>query len=571
MFSPSLITIMLHTIDREALGASRLTTFASTKEIANELDAISRQWNTAYKTVPVVGRNRQPFEIVQEHFAAAEPIPSDIAFDRIGEFAMFWGRIPLDRLIAYFVRYCDQDPSIEYLDLGTPMFKLGSGSTYDQICKVQMSQTAQLAAATVGAAIVDMGENDIGCHPDDYGGMLRHVVTKDIKMSDHAEKVLSVLLERLKKNSGLNHTAISCSLVRPPTAFVGTGLSAFDQACSPEILTAVQALGVTLSTDNLPACVNFSLGTHVGPHNGDSPLEEYIRTISSKQDLYVVAAAGNEGGAGHAARCTLEGSEPEFLTIRTGPLCEQLLVEFWWDDLVTLDLAIDVDVWETTVSPSGTRRTNHGSLRIDRNTIGTLSVAPAGLPRSMIMHSLFGSRCKGNFSCVAFAISGKNGSQLPSLEVDLKLQATALPANQKAFVNGWIVVAESDPLTASTAFIEGGAEGSMMVPASDPTVLSVAGLDNSGNIWKGSSRGPAAVYDTTSMMKPSPLMAHVSYLGSDVGTSFASPRACADAIATLADPNKRTQCRDALSLLIETYGLHNLPSWNARFGYHKAQ
>jgi len=50
----------------------------------------------------------------------------------------------------------------------------------------------------------------------DYGGRLRHAVTTNIELSDHAEKVLSVLLERLNAKNVLGNTKVSCALVRRP-------------------------------------------------------------------------------------------------------------------------------------------------------------------------------------------------------------------------------------------------------------------------------------------------------------------------------------------------------------------
>ena len=137
-------------------------------------------------------------------------------------------------------------------------------------------------------------------------------------MSDHAERVLSVLLERLQKKSVLNDTALTCALVRPPSAFIKTGLPCFDQACATEMLTAVKALDTYLATDNLHTCINMSLGTHVGPHNGESPLEDYIaktltKTTGSGKKRFLVVAAGNEGGTGWSAKCEPTVDDPGFL------------------------------------------------------------------------------------------------------------------------------------------------------------------------------------------------------------------------------------------------------------------
>ena len=64
------------------------------------------------------------------------------------------------------------------------------------------------------------------------------------------------------------------------------------------------------------------------------------------------------------------------------------------------------------------------------------------------------------------------------------------------------------------------------------------------------------------------MMAHLANVGTHFGTSFASPRACADALATLAQTG--TTYTDVKSLLAATYSLTQpLPQWDERFGYHK--
>jgi hypothetical protein len=65
-------------------------------------------------------------------------------------------------------------------------------------------------------------------------------------------------------------------------------------------------------------------------------------------------------------------------------------------------------------------------------------------------------------------------------------------------------------------------------------------------------------------------MAHLGHLGTELGTSFASPRACADAAAALADPKRKPSCKVAQSLMIAAYGLKTpLKDWNERVGFHR--
>ncbi|MDA9545318.1 hypothetical protein ACM43_12870 [Bradyrhizobium sp. CCBAU 45321] len=522
-------------------------------ELADFLSTGVKTRATGWPVIPISGRTTREVKKLEDQ--AQQTFGSTAATD--GGF-FFWARVPLHHLVNLFASWYGLSAHVEYVDLGTPVRALGSGSTYDQECQRLLNQSAAPNAATVGAAIVDMGDLSSG-GPDSYGGMLRHTVSSGVELSQHAEQVLSVLLQRLAPV--LRNTTVSCALVKPPSRPIVVGRSCFDQACTPEMQTAMQALATQLANDGLPAAVNLSLGTHVGPHNGLSPLEQYVANTLITTDRYVVAAAGNDGGTGCAAKRTMIADEPETFGLRSGVSCEELLVEFWWDDATAKDVEVVADVYEIV---QGGAMSNLATLTIDQTSAGMLTTTPVGLPGSMATHSLFSAKCQNNFRCAAFALSsGMPGQKLPLLHVQFKLTA-----KRDVTINSWIVIAEKNPCL--TAFVEGGHEGSICVPASDPSVLSVAGLLSTGKMWTGSSRGPSAEYDAAGTSAGSPHMAHLADLGGGVfGTSFASPRACGDAVATL-NSSKLSKCTSALTLLNETYQLGKLP-WNPRFGYHKAK
>jgi hypothetical protein len=559
MFSPSLISMMLHSLGPDlrfslAPPGKSSSTYKTIKDVAASFQIVANQPGIEWPEIPVVGWTTRQKSELDEWFQS-----SVISAPREAGDLYFWGRIPLNILLQFFSQFCDALPGGEYIDLGTPVREAGSLSVYDNRCANLLPHTPRNAkSAKVGAAIVDMGKVSAKS-PDDYGGRLRHVVTTGIELSDHAEQVLSVLLERLQSKGVLADTTVSCALVRPTVAQIGAGRSCFEQAGTAEILDALKALEPQLTSDGLPVAINMSLGTHVGPHNGESPLEGYIANTIVTKDRFVVVAAGNEGGTGHTAKCSLTANEEDLLSVHTGQFCEELLIEFWWDDSGTADLSIKADIWEAR---PGNARVNLGAYTIDSSFAATLSTIPVGLQPYMATQSLFSAKCRNNFSCIAFAISSVTPRvALPQLQIRFTLKAV-----RDIVVNAWIVVAEQNPLS---TFVAGGQDGTIMVPASDPSTLSVAGLRTSGQMWEGSSRGPAAQYDPAAVVRASPLMAHLASLGTDFGTSYASPRACADATATLADPIKQPKCIDAESLLSQTYGLSTLSQWNPRSGYHK--
>ena len=77
------------------------------------------------------------------------------------------------------------------------------------------------------------------------------------------------------------------------------------------------------------------------------PLEEFIAlTLFKKCERFLVASAGNDGGKGLSAKRHLTANEVDFMRLRTGSRCKELLVEFWWDDSVAANLNVDAEIWE---------------------------------------------------------------------------------------------------------------------------------------------------------------------------------------------------------------------------------
>ncbi len=555
MFSPALMSMMACSIGPHAGEAGSMTDYTSPYEFWTAFSAAVETFPTRdWPRLPVIGRTVIPLDY---RYWFGDSVSVDLS----GSPAFFWGRVPVDRLVRFFGEFRSFGPGEQYVDLGTPIRAGGSGSVFDRRCATYLVASSS-GQPKVGAAIIDLGDASAGT-PDDYNGRLRHAVTANITMSAHAEKVLSALLERLDARKVLADTMVSCALVRPPGAMIAGGRGALDQVNATEMLDAVKALDALLAADTVPTVVNLSLGTHVGPHNGDSPLEEYIASkMYRPAERFLVAAAGNDGGKGLAARRNLKAGEVEFLGLRTGALCHELLVEFWWDDSNAAGLEVSASI-EQPLATGG--RSQLGMVSIGQGTVGAvLGVAPAGLPAGMVSQSLFNATCRNNLGCIAFALGSTQPRRaLPQVEIRFSLKSAA-----DVIVNAWIVVAEIEP---QTAFIEGGQDGTIMVPASDTTVLSVAGSEPTGQVWQGSSRGPAAQYQPGYAGADSPLMAHLVQLSGESGTSYSSPRACADTAAALADPSKRPNCQDAIDLICEAYGLkrYALPAWSPRIGYHK--
>jgi hypothetical protein len=575
MFSASLLSMMIHSLPPEALGPfvgppqegpgeppGPPTSIPDANDLARRFKLALSSWSGPWALIPVVAR-ADPKNFEQLQTLAKQ---SDGHEDPARSF--IWGRIPLDLLIQHFLAAGTAAIEQEHLDLGTPV-RAASGATAST-CGTLLAQTPTRGSATVGAAVVDLGDTPTTATgvPRDFNRKLRHVqYSATVDLSAHAESVLEVLLDRLNRISApgntsanmLSITTVSMALVLNPTPNqIRASKGCFGQHCAPEMLTAVQAIDALLDGDKLPAVVNMSLGTHVGPHNGHSPLEQYISgTLFRPSDRFLFAAAGNEGGKGIASRLDLRKGEADYMDLIVDERCTELLVEFWWDDVGPADVAIGAEIEGGRFTPS--------RVVIGPGVKGLTSVlAPASMGQrpSVSFLTLLESRAHGTMSCIAFAAS--RASAAPEFRVSFDLTAKSADAT----VHAWIVICDA---AMKTHFTQGGPEGTVAAPASDPKVVSVAGFDRAlGQMWRHSSRGPASRYSTASQTQ-SPVMAHlVEHLGTGPatpGTSLASPRAAADAAQPLADPTRRTSCTEADKLLQITYG--TITAWDPRYGLRK--
>ncbi|MDN3274250.1 hypothetical protein QWJ07_08350 [Frankia sp. RB7] len=489
-----------------------------------------------------------------------------------------WGRIPLDDLIRYYLANREDPSGKEYVDLGTPIWAASTTAGSSATITNLLAQTPSPGAASVGAALVDLGVTPTAgttAVPRTFGGKLRHVSYPPgtgIDLSGHAEDVLEVLLDRLSATHGgknmLPQTTVSMALIdNPAPDTVQLAKDCFDQHCAPEMLDAVKAINLLLDGDTLadgtqmPAVVNMSVGTHVGPHNGQSPLEAYISGSVFKRNLrFPFAAAGNEGLQALSARLELKRDEVDYMRLIATEKCTELLVEFWWDDAAgPADIEINV-----TTEASGMAKS---FIPIKSGSAGSTLVASAvGRRRSATFLTLCQSQQHGTMSCIAFAVTRPavppGQAPLPELRISFDIVAKS----SDVAIHAWTVICDKER---KSYFTRGGPDGTVSVPASDPMVVSVAAFDPiSKQMWRDSSRGPASRYNSGASIE-SPMMAHLSNsLNGRDGTSFASPRAAADATVSLANSTTRKNCTEAKKLVEATYGTI-APAFDPRYGFIK--
>lgn len=485
-----------------------------------------------------------------------------------------WGRIPLDDLIKHYFANSEDPVDEEYVDLGTPVWAASSTTCVTSGVATLLGNTPSPANASVGVALVDLGETPspgVTNAPRDFGGKLRHVnypAGTSIDLSTHAEEVLEVLVDRLNHRGMLSAATVSMALIdNPRPDQVRLSKDCFNQHCAPEMLNAVQAINSLLDGDKLPdgtlmpAVVNMSVGTHVGPHNGQSPLESYISgSVFKPKRRFPFAAAGNEGLHALSDRLDLKQGETDYMDFLATDKCTELLIEFWWEEAAgPADVEIVVETEASGMSKS--------VIPINSGSAGPKLVASTvGQRRSATFFTLCQSQAHGKMSCIAFAVTRPattpGTGPLPEFQISFDITARS----SDAAIHAWTVICDKKR---KSRFAQGGPEGTVCVPASDPMVVSVAAFDPARKqMWRSSSRGPASCYDLSAPTE-SPMMAHLSNnLGGHDGTSFACPRAAADATKPLANSGTQANCTEAKKLIEQTYGTIET-TFDPRYGFSK--
>jgi hypothetical protein len=558
MFSPTLITAILH-----AAGRDREIPF---EPIAPEH---MLKWlrkgathHTSRVTIPIVGYTQWPnsIELPGLEFSTAT---DEIAE---GRRQFFWGYVPLEELIAYGGSSGDpaaeaRSADYELLDFGSRVTPAVMGAGADrgdaeQRCRELLARTTSVEKAECIIGVVDVGVRVPGHHPDDFGGNLSHLTRHDIIFSGHALQVLATLLERLSQNSILEKVHVACALCFPGVEGSSTG--PFARGNAPEILSALARLKAFVGSHAKPASINLSMGTHVGPHNGQSPLEEFVGNNWDPMRIIHVSA-GNDGGRGlHAVRYVVSGTG-EDLVVQTGPGRDDfLLVELWWNSSCG-EVSVEIDVL------------GRDSMRIFSQPASIDSTVPKAFmapyqPEDPRL-TLVSSRCIGAMSTIAFGMTPSDFSDLSDLKISMALDST-----RHAPVHAWIAASSN----LRTHFSVGTDDATLCVPATARHVVGVAGAISNQRVWANSSRGAADTIIGEQLYSAecrglywgahrAPILAHrVHNSFGAMGTSLASPRACADTAAALLKGFRPTGVEELAAALV---GIGFGAKWNNRSGF----
>jgi Subtilase family len=603
MFSPSLVSMILHSLWHDSPEADFPTDLESHGDVVRALSHLSSRFQSErWPQVPVSASAVDPgpaTESFGDYIRISEPERNreDNPQSAQRSERYFWGRVPVDRLIRYYEQWSKKPAVEEYLDLagsvGTQAVSSLTapvGTHAARIASLLARTEASASAAAVRLGIIDLGREVTDPALLTYSGRLR--MARAGALDPHAEQVLLTLLDRLDQNNVLHRCHVSCALVKPRN--VPIGRKCFDGFTAVELQDALQDLYSLLEGEPGPIVTNLSMGNHIGPHNGLSPFERHASRLASPPDRFLLAAAGNDGGSGLAGRIELAPDTEGTLTVRLGGTrCSEVLVEFWWTLAGGYSSAEEYDGFRP---PKSTRdgillgievsgRTLDG-LEMDFAPLRLDSTRPATLQRhysdeEVVCLSLFNDNCCGEMGCIAFAASSPNKKPLPACKLTFTLLSP-----RRTTVNAWIAECGND-----AAFVEGGEKGNIRAPATAKNVVCIAGVKDNQQPWPESSRGPSYDYSLTCYCGNAhcsyprdalsrsigyndditlPHIAHqVAVSFGSPGTSFACPRAAGDAARVLIEPGSHQRCTSARELAIEilrSQGRKEEP-WNPRTGF----
>ena len=563
MFSPSLLAMIFHSLGTGLrIPTTQRVTAASTGVVASYLKQLLTEFRKLRKpmpSIPVSGHTNSS-ELINildgyvEHRVGLLLPNEDRSLN-------LWGRFPVDKLVLWLEENFDVDAEYEYLDLGTPLAAAQRTRANVARCE-KLILPHRPRRPVVQVAVIDRGEFAQGLTPNNMGGRIHHLNDTNVVFADHAADVFETLLERLDHYNAIPMVELIFGLVCAPARHIG--LECFQHANTVELQSTLHKLQKYLENSELPVVTNLSMGTHVGPHQGNSPIEEHLRQAYCADSLrHFVCSAGNDGVAGIADSRTVDPNIPEYFRLRTNASgCGELLVEFWWESTSVDDFNLCVDVSDQAGRTRGSRMT------VGPNQAGVtdvLSTTGVGF-NTADCKSLYHSRCLGDLHCIAFAMSAGNHLDLANLIIDITVKG-----NQTTIqLDAWVVIADNQ----CCSFVGGGVDKSLRVPATMPEAVSVAGLNDDGQPWRHSSRGSLG-------SNGSPALAYwVKCTSSaDEGTSFSAPRATADIINLMClsplqgiPANTLSGHAKVLSVvlpILNICGTRPNGLWNPRVGYGK--
>src|SRR5215510_2234244 len=183
MFSASLLSMMIHSLGAPLMGTRSEASYGDPPDFINFL----RQATTP-NYLPVVLWSKRSDGL--DSFKKYAP-------NALAQGPVAWGRLPVVALVALYADRFNVSPQEELFDLGAPLSPLASvGNTFVTDCANLLAK-APGTQSSVAIAVIDRGDVVAGATPEDFNSRLRHSDKNGIELSDHATKVLWVLVNEL--------------------------------------------------------------------------------------------------------------------------------------------------------------------------------------------------------------------------------------------------------------------------------------------------------------------------------------------------------------------------------------
>lgn len=112
-----------------------------------------------------------------------------------------------------------------------------------------------------------------------------------------------------------------------------------------DIMFGIKFLNLLAASLSKPLVILVAMGNSNGPHNGDTPLGDYMKTVSLNNGVVMVTAVGNEGNGRRHYEGQLETGQEQVVEINVGEGEQGFLLELWADNPDVYSVGI--------VSPSG--------------------------------------------------------------------------------------------------------------------------------------------------------------------------------------------------------------------------
>src|SRR6266850_294384 len=135
MFSPSLVSMLFQSFDPPGLGPP--TIYRTMSDVVGTLQRrLAAAAAPTWPALPIIGLTKR-YDINHPSY-----FQNYVRFGEGQNAVYFWGRVPIDLLIKYLAAFYSIEAGQEYIDLGTALREVGSGSQFDRDCANYLSQTA---------------------------------------------------------------------------------------------------------------------------------------------------------------------------------------------------------------------------------------------------------------------------------------------------------------------------------------------------------------------------------------------------------------------------------------------